>query len=78
MVNCNLDCLNYVTIIGAINGSGYYVDYTWPFGLIDLNCTGKESDVLDCPHNGNVGYSCSNSHDASVICQSIPVTLIIM
>ena len=78
MVNRNLDYLNYVTIIGAINGSGYYVDYMLPFGLIDLNCTGKESDVLDCPHNGNVGYSCSNSHDASVICQSIPVTLIIM
>ena len=55
---------------GAIAASGYYTDYHWPFGIIDLNCTGNESSIWNCTYNGTSDfYSCSSSHDASVICQ---------
>ena len=44
----------------------------WPFGIIDLNCTGAEDSVFNCSYNGTVDfYSCEASHDASVICQGI-------
>ena len=61
-----------ICISGAIPASGYYTDYIWPFGIIDLNCTGAEGSVFNCSYNGTVDfYSCEASHDASVICQGI-------
>ena len=40
--------------------------------IIDLNCTGQESNILECPFNGLIGqYSCSNSRDANVYCQGM-------
>ena len=34
----------------------------------DVNCTGAEESIWDCPHNGITGYSCNHRDDASVIC----------
>ena len=60
----------HIFIVGAIPASGYYTDYVWPFGIIDLNCTGNESSIWNCPYNGTSDfYTCPSSHDASVICQ---------
>ena len=57
------------TCTGAIPATGYYVTYDTGFGIIDLNCTGNESSIWDCPYNGTANfYYCSSSHDASVIC----------
>ena len=40
--------------------------------IIDLNCTGNESSIFECPFNGLVGhYSCSNTRDANAYCQGI-------
>ena len=39
----------------------------WPFGIVDLNCTGTESSVFNCSYSG-MG-SCEASHDASAICR---------
>ena len=58
------------TYTGAIPATGYYVTYDKGFGIIDLNCTGNENSIWDCPYNGTANfYYCSSSHDASVICQ---------
>lgn len=38
--------------------------------VTELNCTGEEETVLDCPHNGIEGFSCDTNEDASVICNS--------
>ena len=65
-------CNTNVTFLytGDIAASGYYTDYLWPFGIIDLNCTGNESSIWNCPYNGTSDfYLCPSSHDASVICQ---------
>ena len=38
--------------------------------IIDLNCTGSELRVLDCPHNGLSGvHTCDHRQDASIRCQ---------
>ena len=59
-----------IYILGAIPASGYYTDYVWHFSIIDLNCTGNESNIWNCPYNGiSDFYTCPSSHDASVICQ---------
>ena len=34
----------------------------------DVNCTGVEESIWDCPHNGITGYSCYHRDDASAIC----------
>ena len=36
--------------------------------LDDLQCTGNESRLFDCPHNGLGNHSCSHSDDAGVRC----------
>ena len=64
-----------IFIKGAIPGSGTYISYVWPFGIIDLNCTGEEDSVWNCSYNGTVDYySCSSNHDASIICQGIYIS----
>ena len=40
----------------------------WPVHINDVNCTGEEESIWDCPHNGITGYSCNHGEDASVIC----------
>lgn len=40
----------------------------------DVDCTGTEESILDCPHSGwgNVHTACTHSNDAGVICTAIP------
>ena len=38
--------------------------------IIDINCTGAEIRVLECPHNNLMGeHVCDHRQDASVRCQ---------
>ena len=48
---------------------GEYTEGVWPIHINDLNCTGSEESVWECPHNGIVRYSCNHQDDASVMCQ---------
>ena len=60
-----------VLCIGALPGNGNYYSYDLPVSILDLNCTGNESMILDCPYNGTVSFfNCPSSHDAEVICRS--------
>ena len=60
----------YNFFTGAIPASGHYTEYQLPFGIFDLNCTGNESSIWNCPYNGTSDfYSCPSNHDASVVCQ---------
>ena len=36
--------------------------------LDDLNCTGHESRLIDCPHSGIGVHNCVHSEDAGVRC----------
>ena len=58
--------------VGAIAATGRFTEGTLPLHVIDINCTGAEQRVLDCPHNNLVGqHACDHRQDASVRCQGI-------
>ena len=40
-----------------------------PFHFIDLNCTGSEESIFNCPSNGlATQYTCTYYHTAAVAC----------
>ena len=43
-------------------------EYFLPHHFIDVNCTGNELRLSDCPHNGLTHYTCTSSHDAAIAC----------
>ena len=64
------DTIGLLIITGAIGPSTvYYYSSTPAHNIVDLNCTGSEGTILDCPYNGVVGYSCSSSKDANIFCE---------
>ena len=57
-------------ILGAVGSSVvYYSSHTIKHSIIDLNCTGNENTILDCPYNGLSNYYCSLSKDANIFCE---------
>ena len=36
--------------------------------LNEVNCTGEESELLECGHNGTPNHDCSHYQDAGVRC----------
>ena len=64
-----LYCYLLLHFIGSQAVYGEYTEDAWPIHINDLNCTGSEKSVWECPHNGIEGYSCNHRQDASVICQ---------
>ena len=55
---------------GAIAGEGAYTESSLPMHIIDINCTGSEQRLLDCPHNDLIGsHTCGSREDASLRCQ---------
>ena len=49
--------------------SGNVVDGTGQILLDNLQCTGRESRLIDCPHLGLGIHDCSHSEDAGVRCR---------
>uniref|UniRef100_A0A1X7V0V9 SRCR domain-containing protein n=1 Tax=Amphimedon queenslandica TaxID=400682 RepID=A0A1X7V0V9_AMPQE len=46
-----------------------FTESVWYVHINDLNCTGTEESLWDCPMNGINDYSCNNQDDSAVICQ---------
>ena len=65
------------SIIGASALTNAFVEGNWYVHINDLNCTGSEESIWDCPHNGLNKY-CYHYKDASVICQCKSETFIIV
>lgn len=55
---------------GAVPITGAFLNHQWPLVIYDINCTGSEQTVKDCPHNGIVNHLCQQTEAASLICQS--------
>ena len=64
--------MHFTTLSGAIATRGSYTEYTWPFHIIDINCTGNERTIWDCPYNKLFHvHTCTQAQDASLRCQGI-------
>ena len=56
--------------LGAIAfGSAHFGADVGPIYLDNVNCTGSESNLTDCPHSSTVTCINSHSQDARVRCQ---------
>ena len=56
---------------GAIATHNFLREYNLPIGIYDVNCTGSELRIADCPHNALNVKNCNHGQDASVVCQTI-------
>ncbi|XP_074506615.1 scavenger receptor cysteine-rich domain-containing protein DMBT1-like [Sebastes fasciatus] len=45
--------------------------------LDDLQCTGNETSLTDCPHRGLGTHNCGHAEDAGVICEDIPTVRLV-
>uniref|UniRef100_A0A3B5ANM0 Soluble scavenger receptor cysteine-rich domain-containing protein SSC5D n=1 Tax=Stegastes partitus TaxID=144197 RepID=A0A3B5ANM0_9TELE len=68
-VTCReMNCGNAVAVkYKAFFGSGQ--DQVW---LDDIECTGHEKSIADCPHRGFGEHDCDHSEDAGVVCSGKP------
>ena len=66
---CYKNYLKYVTsITGTALSFAHFGGGTGPIWLDDVSCTGSESELLECPHNGIGNHNCGHYEDASVRC----------
>ncbi|XP_029466619.1 deleted in malignant brain tumors 1 protein-like [Rhinatrema bivittatum] len=58
--------------LGCVHGGSPQLSYFGPgdgvFLLFDVQCTGNESSLLDCPHNLSASYACDGGRHAGVVC----------
>ena len=48
----------------------YYYSYTSVHNIYQLNCSGSEGNILDCPYSMTTDGLCSMNSDANVFCKS--------
>ena len=57
----------YTHLIGAIPLPNYYNNYYHPSYIYNLNCTGVENNIWDCPYDDSYMHYCK--YNAAVMCQ---------
>jgi hypothetical protein len=67
--NGNVTC-RQLGFTGAkmVKSSAYYGEGSGPILLDNVNCSGKESHIWDCPHLGWNKHNCRHHEDAGVEC----------
>ena len=72
--DANVVCqqLGYRTAVTAQHGA-HFGQGSGQILLDDLQCTGAEASLLQCPHGGINVHNCDHSADASVTCELIGI-----
>ena len=67
MIIIILSLLSYIAGSKALNSHYYhYNEHSFPFLIVDLNCTGVEQNIWNCPSNGLL--KCPSNVDAAISC----------
>jgi len=69
-----MTAFDVVRFIGQMLGNRYGPG-TGQIWLDDLQCTGSETYIGDCPHNGWGLHDCGHYEDVSIACINASVTL---
>ena len=56
------------SITGTALSFARFGEGSGPIWLDNVFCTGFESELLECPHNGIGNHNCAHYEDASVRC----------
>ena len=64
IVACRQLGLQYI----ATTTNAYFLSGTGQIWLDNVLCTGSESQLIDCSHNGFGSHNCDHSEDAGVVC----------
>ena len=59
----------HLYFVGAEALTGIFTEGALCVHINDLNCTGNELSLWDCPMNDLSSYSCNHYHDSAVVCQ---------
>ena len=66
--------LRVQTLVSSIGANATDLPHFGPgtgFILLDsVNCTGNETNLMQCPHNGLGDHDCEPSEDAGVYCNA--------
>uniref|UniRef100_A0A6J0VAK5 HHIP-like protein 1 n=1 Tax=Pogona vitticeps TaxID=103695 RepID=A0A6J0VAK5_9SAUR len=60
--------LGYAFVIRAVKKAEFGEGRSLPILLDDVQCTGHEKTLLECPHAGIGKHNCSHKEDAGVVC----------
>lgn len=70
--------MHVLPCVGALPEYGCFTESQLSFGITDLNCTGSEENILNCSHSNASLHNCWSHSDASVVCQSMYIELIML
>jgi len=66
--------LGYSTLDPVAFGNAHFGAGTGPIHLDDVNCNGRENNLVDCLHSSIVNCTFGHSEDAGVRCQALCTT----
>ena len=69
MLFCLLKIQPFFSTDAVAYSSAFYGQGTGYIWLDDVQCTGNESKLIDCPANAIGVHGCGHSEDAGVSCQ---------